>query len=66
MIKADHYNHLWISLKSGLLRLHTENLSTTYYNIPVECLQTTEDRKILVTQSNGYVIIDPEKEASQI
>ena len=66
MIKADHYNHLWISLKSGLLRFHTENLSTTYYNIPVECLQTTEDRKILVTQSNGYVIIDPEKEASQI
>jgi ligand-binding sensor domain-containing protein len=64
MIKSDLKHNLWISLKSGLLQLNPENLRTVYYNIPVECLQTMEDGKILVTQNNGYLIIDPDKESS--
>lgn len=66
MIKADFNHNLWISLKSGLLQLNPENLNTVYYNFPVECLQTMEDGKILVTQNNGYLIIDPNKESSLV
>ncbi len=61
MITSDSLGHIWMSLKSSILRYNPHNKTINHYNFYADCIQTIQNGNLLITQNNGYYILDPTK-----